>query len=194
MSGEPRGARAVPGARAAKDAVRDRVRARRAGSALDDGDRSQRALHLCTGSEVVALYASVAGEPDSWELIDALTAAGSRVLLPVLAREPNWAWYAGRDHLTPSWRGILQPTGDPLGAAALALADWIWLPGLAGTATGERLGTGGGWYDRALGHANPAAPVGLLLFDGELLDAVPTDPWDRRVDWILTSSATIRTE
>ena len=49
-------------------------------------------------------------------------------------------------------------------------------------------------FDRALAHAAPATPVGLLLFDGEVLDALPTQPWDRRVDWILTSSATLRAE
>ena len=192
MTAEPRGARAD--ASAAKDALRNRLRARRDSTPLSDGDRSQRAGDLCAGSAVVAAYGSTRGEPGSWELIDALAARGVRVLLPRLGREPDWAWYAGRDQLVPSWRGIPQPAGEPLGAEALAQADWIWVPGLAGTAAGDRLGTGGGWYDRALAHARADTPIGLLLFDGELLDELPTDPWDRRVDWILTASATLRTE
>ncbi len=194
MTAEPRGARAVARANPAKDALRAQLRARRSSRPLPDGDRTRRALDLCAGCTVVAAYASVAGEPDSWEVIDALAAGGTRILLPVIGREPNWAWYAGRDQLAPAWRGILQPTGDPLGAAALAEAEWIWVPGLAATTTGDRLGTGGGWYDRALRHADPATPVGLLLFDGEVLEALPTQPWDHRVDWILTASATLRSE
>ncbi|MCW5952781.1 MAG: 5-formyltetrahydrofolate cyclo-ligase [Propionibacteriaceae bacterium] len=194
MTGEPSGARAVAGANPAKDALRAQLRARRSSLSLPDGDRTRRALDLCAGCAVVAAYASVAGEPDSWDLIDALTADGVRVLLPLIGRRPDWAWYTGRDQLVPVWRGILQPAGEPLGAAALTGADWIWVPGLAATAAGDRLGTGGGWYDRALAHTAPGTPVGLLLFDGEVLDALPTQPWDRRVDWILTSSATLRAE
>ncbi|MGC4153803.1 MAG: 5-formyltetrahydrofolate cyclo-ligase [Propionicimonas sp.] len=194
MIGDPRGARAVTGANPAKDALRAQLRTRRSSLCLPDGDRARRALDLCAGCAVVAAYASVPGEPDSWEIIEALALAGTRVLLPVIGREPDWAWYAGREQLVPTRRGILQPVGDPLGADALGRADWIWAPGLAATATGDRLGTGGGWYDRALAHADPATPVGLLLFDGEVLDALPTQPWDRRVDWILTSSTTLRAE
>lgn len=194
MTAEPSGARAVSGVNPAKDALRARLRARRSSLPLPDGDRTRRALDLCAGRAVVAAYASLAGEPDSWELIDALAADGVRVLLPAIGPEPDWAWYTGRDQLVPARRGILQPAGATLGAAALAEAGWIWVPGLAGTAAGDRLGTGGGWYDRALTHADPATPVGLLLFDGEVLDALPTQPWDRRVDWILTSTATLRAE
>ena len=63
-----------------------------------------------------------------------------------------------------------------------------WIPGLAGTPTGLRLGTGGGWYDRALAHCGPQARIGLLLHDGEVRDELPTDSWDRRVDVILTAT------
>ena len=194
MTGEPRGPRADAGARAAKDALRQRLRARRAAGGLPQGDRTPRALGLSADRTAVAVYASVADEPDSWELIDRLAARGVRVLLPVLGPEPDWAWYAGRDRLAPSWRGILQPSGEPLGADALRQAEWIWVPGLAATVHGDRLGTGGGWYDRALAHADAGVPVGVLLFDGEVLETLPTEPWDRRVDWILTSSLTLRAE
>ncbi|MCA0251303.1 MAG: 5-formyltetrahydrofolate cyclo-ligase [Actinobacteria bacterium] len=194
MTGQLSAARAAWPSNPAKDALRRRIQARRQAGPLPDGDRTARALQLCAGRQVVAVYASLPAEPDSWALIEALAAAGTRILLPVLGREPDWAWFEGPERLEPARRGIQQPRGERLGAAALAQAEWIWIPGLAATRGGERLGTGGGWYDRALRHSAATAPVGVLLFDGELLDQVPTDPWDRRVDWVLTASDTLGVE
>ena len=60
------------------------------------------------------------------------------------------------------------------------------------TPDGRRLGTGGGWYDRALTYAAPDATVGVLIGEDELVDDVPTDPWDVPVDLIVTPSRTLR--
>jgi 5-formyltetrahydrofolate cyclo-ligase len=143
-------------------------------------------LSACSGAAVVAAYSARPEEPATAELIEALWRSGVRVLLPVLTLEPDWAWYAGSAELTAGPRGIAQPTGPRLGAAALSSADWIWLPGLAGAPDGRRLGTGGGWYDRALIQARPNAVRGLLLFDTEVLDELPTDPWDQPVNLLVT--------
>lgn len=186
--GAPGGRTRAGDSGADKASLRAGLLASRAATAPVAGDRTARALARSAGSRVVACYASGPGEPDTWALIDGLSAAGARVLLPVLRREPDWAWYGGRGKLRPSWRGILEPTTGSLGADALAAAEWIWIPGLAGTPTGLRLGTGGGWYDRALAHCGPQARIGLLLHDGEVRDELPTDPWDRRVDVILTAT------
>ena len=174
---------------AAKAALRLRLRAARAARPPDpraESSRTIRALAACAGSEVVAAYASVVGEPGTLDLIEQLRLDQVAVLLPVLRREPDWAWYTGPDELTVGPLGIPQPTGPPLGADALGLANWIWLPGLAGTTDGRRLGTGGGWYDRALAGAAPSARRGLLLFDEEVLDDLPTDHWDHPVDLLVT--------
>lgn len=142
-------------------------------------------------ARVVAAYLSRPDEPQTTALLSGLVDAGVRVLLPVLRLQPDWAWYEGPDHLTPGPFGISQPTGPRLGADALALADWIWVPGLAGTPSGIRLGTGGGWYDRALTHARSDAVRGLLLFDDEVRPHLPHDPWDQPVDLIVTERRTI---
>lgn len=154
--------------------------------------RTQRALSACAGAAVVACYLSRPDEPDTTALIGGLTGEGVRVLVPLLRREPDWDWFPGFDQLVPGPYGIPQPSGPGLGAAALGLADWIWLPGLAGTPDGRRLGTGGGWYDQALAHATSGATRGLLLFDREVLDDLPTESWDQPVDLVVTATRTIR--
>lgn len=148
---------------------------------------------MAAGHSTVALYCSAGHEPDTWPLIEALHRAGTRVMLPLLAgrRTPCWGWYAGRDALRPGWHGILEPTTPPIGVDALAEASLVFCSALAVTPRGDRLGTGGGWYDRALGLADPDAVLAALCFDDEVVDAVPTEPWDRRVDVVVTEARTL---
>ena len=174
--------------------MRREAAARRASVAhWDEADRARTALLLreLADCRTIACYASLADEPGTWPVIETFHTSGARVLLPVLRREPDWAWYAGRESLRPSWRGIAEPATPRLGAPALAQAEAIVVPGLAGCVSGERLGTGGGWYDRALGWASSSAPVILLLNEADIVPYVPTDPWDRPVTVILTESRRI---
>lgn len=178
-----------PGAAESKDELRARLRTARSQRGFDpvaEAARTARALQLCEQAEVIAAYAATPGEPTTAELIESLHRRGVRVLLPLLRGLPDWAWYEGPESLRRGARGIPQPSGEPLGAAALGRAATIFVPGLAGTPAGERLGTGGGWYDRALEWAAEEASVNLLLFDEEVLTDLPTQWWDRPVHRILT--------
>jgi 5-formyltetrahydrofolate cyclo-ligase len=74
----------------------------------------------------------------------------------------------------------------------------LLVPALAVDRAGRRLGRGGGYYDRALARladdpidgtaVDPPDRVAVvaLLHDGEILDAIPTDPWDRPVTAAVT--------
>ena len=151
--------------------------------------------------DTVAAYLSMGAEPGSLQLVAWLAAHEVRVLLPVLSHpvggrldKPAWAPYEGPDALRTGAFSILEPTGDPLPSEQLPEAELIVCPGLAANRHGDRLGRGGGWYDRALKHASQSAPVWLLLNDDEVLDTIPIQPWDRRVDVIITPSRMITCE
>ena len=124
-----------------------------------------------------------------------LAPASTQVLLPVLKgrREPAWNWYTDPSGLVSGLWGIPEPIGEPLGADALAACSFVWVSALCVTPGGFRLGTGGGWYDRALAHARPDALRATLVGDAELVDEVPLDPWDLPVDVVVTPSATVAT-
>ena len=136
----------------------------------------------------VAGYLSTGVEPGTLQLVGWLAAHGVEVLLPVLSRgrEPAWAPYGGPDALQLGRHGILEPTTEPLPDDGLHRAGLVLCPGLAANRRGDRLGRGGGWYDRALLTADPAAPVWVLLNADEVFDAVPAQAWDVPVHGILT--------
>jgi len=141
----------------------------------------------------VAAYLSTRAEPGTLQLISWLAAHEVRVLLPVLShgREPAWAPYAGPDALRAGRHGILEPSGEPLPAGGLAAAELVLCPALAANPAGDRLGRGGGWYDRALTDAAPDAPVWALLNDDEVLAAIPVQAWDLPVDALVTPAGLV---
>ena len=133
-----------------------------------------------------AAYYSVGTEPDTRGLVYALWKRVTYVLLPVLlpGGDLDWASYEGPDSLVPGRRGTLQPAEPPRGTAAVASADLVIVPALAVDRRGIRLGRGGGSYDRALARVGGPVPTVALLYDGELLDEVPSGPHDLPVRMI----------
>jgi 5-formyltetrahydrofolate cyclo-ligase len=57
----------------------------------------------------------------------------------------------------------------------------VVVPALAVDRTGQRLGRGGGSYDRALARVGPSILTLALLYDGELVGEVPAGPHDQPV-------------
>ncbi|MCX5198983.1 5-formyltetrahydrofolate cyclo-ligase [Streptomyces sp. NBC_00249] len=171
------------------------------GAAADALARSALALPELAGARTVAAYVSVGGEPGTHALLDALRAAGKRVLLPLLLpdNDLDWAAYEGpgslREAAHPGKMRLLEPAGAPLGPDAVTAADAVLLPGLAVDRRGMRLGRGGGSYDRVLARleragAHPALVV--LLYDEEVVARVPEEPHDHPVQAVATPSGVVR--
>ncbi|MFJ9340146.1 5-formyltetrahydrofolate cyclo-ligase [Streptomyces sp. NPDC101733] len=183
--------------RSARRALSPEAR-RAAARALAD---SALALPELTGAHTVAAYVSVGAEPGTRELLDALRAAGKRVLLPLLLpdNDLDWALYEGPESLAETAHAgkmrLLEPSGPPLGPEAVTGADAVLLPGLAVDRRGMRLGRGGGSYDRVLARleragAHPALVV--LLYDEEVVARVPEEPHDHPVRAVATPSGVVR--
>jgi 5-formyltetrahydrofolate cyclo-ligase len=70
--------------------------------------------------------------------------------------------------------------------------DVVIVPGLAFTAAGDRLGQGGGWYDRFLATVRSDCVSIGVCFDGQLVDALPVEAHDITVDHVVTERGVVR--
>jgi 5-formyltetrahydrofolate cyclo-ligase len=185
----------------AKTAMRDQLLTTRNRRPLLERSAAARelALQLTAAPEVrraatVAAYIPVGSEPGTAPLLHALVASGKRIVLPVLLPDGDldWAAYAGDQDLVPAAFGLLEPGGSRLGVDAVATADAVLLPGLAVSARGERLGRGGGSYDRALGRVPVGTFTCVLLYDDEVGIDVPVEPHDRPVTAAASPAGIVR--
>lgn len=139
---------------------------------------------LLSGARVAA-YAAIGSEPP----IVAALAGCHRVLLPVLLPDGDLDWSAGPD-VERTTRGLLEPTGPRLGREAIGDCDVILVPALAVDREGNRLGRGGGSYDRALPRAGGLTVA--VLYDGEHVEQLPAEAHDVRVRAVVTPSGLLR--
>jgi 5-formyltetrahydrofolate cyclo-ligase len=179
-----------------KRALRSTLIAERARlSPVERADRSrliaERAarLPLVEEASVVALYAPLGTEVDALEL--------ARLLGPVRtvypravpgSRRLEFARCAPRDLV----RGALGAREPPASAAAVDLDSiaCVVMPGIGFSAAGYRLGRGGGYYDSTV-RDMPGARRVALAFDLQLLDEIPVESHDIRMDAIVTELRTL---
>jgi 5-formyltetrahydrofolate cyclo-ligase len=138
-------------------------------------------------AQSVTAYVPIGAEPGGEFLVPALAATGVRLLLPVLRDDfdLDWAEYDGTLRAGGRFR-LQEPTGLRLGVAAIATVDLVIAPAVAVDRAGNRLGQGGGSYDRAL--TRTTAPVIVPLYAGELVDELPAEPHDRPVSAALVAA------
>jgi 5-formyltetrahydrofolate cyclo-ligase len=185
----------------AKDELRRAIRAERdkrsprvLARAADDFAQVVGDIPEVRRARCVAAYVSRPKEPGTIPLLERLARRGTRVLLPVLGAglQRDWAWFTEADDFEVRAPGRPpEPAGPTLGPDALFEAEVVIAPALAVDTHGNRLGQGGGWYDRVLAHAADGTPVITMVFPEEVYDAdlrpLPRQEHDRRVDMVATT-------
>ena len=80
------------------------------------------------------------------------------------------------------YAGIPEPVADePVADDKTAL---VLMPGMAFTSSGDRMGYGGGFYDKFLA-AEPDHPTLALCYDFQMVESLPTEEYDIPVDCVL---------
>jgi 5-formyltetrahydrofolate cyclo-ligase len=145
----------------------------------------------------VLAFCSMNGEIDTAPLMTAAREAGKEVFVPrVEGDDLHFFKISAADDLTRGAYGIREPAGgSAFTARRSADAQTLVLcPGLAFDRAGGRLGRGRGCYDRFLaGLARTGAGftgAGLCLHR-QLLDRLPLEEHDRRMDYLLTEEELI---
>lgn len=176
---------------AAKAAARAEARARRRGGARPDpqalAERALGMLHALPGPRRVTCYASYGTEPGTDELCARLADAGFEVLLPRVTGD-ELEWVLADTDVQMSAMGIAEPKGA---AVDLLPVRAMLIPALAVTLRGDRLGKGGGYYDRVLAAIGDAPAVAAIVGDADVIDSIPTEKHDQRVDFIITPTRVI---
>ncbi|MDU2773805.1 MAG: 5-formyltetrahydrofolate cyclo-ligase [Klebsiella grimontii] len=146
-------------------------------------------------AHTVAVFLSFDGELDTRPLIDQLWRAGKRVYLPVLHPfSPGnllFLHYHPSSDLVVNRLKIREPKLDVRDVLPLSQLDVLVTPLVAFDAAGQRLGMGGGFYDRTLQNwrQHRLQPVGYA-HDCQQVDALPTERWDIPLPAVITPSKT----
>lgn len=184
---------------AAKAALRADAMARRDALAEDarlrgSASAAERALAVIAPMKpgVVAVYRAIRTElvPDA--IVDWAFAKGLVVVLPAIVDPGSLVFrrYRPGDRFVPGGLGTVAPGPD----APEIDPDLIVVPMVAFDRAGIRLGHGRGYYDRgvlALHAKGLRPPLVGLAFSVQEVAAIPTEPHDVGMDWIVTEKETI---
>ncbi|EAQ5876274.1 5-formyltetrahydrofolate cyclo-ligase [Salmonella enterica subsp. enterica serovar Schwarzengrund] len=144
-------------------------------------------------AHTVAVFLSFDGELDTQPLIEQLWQAGKRVYLPVLHPfSPGnllFLHYHPQSALVTNRLKIREPRLDVRDVLPLAKLDVLVTPLVAFDEGGQRLGMGGGFYDRTLQNwqQHKILPVGYA-HDCQLVEKLLVEEWDIPLPAVVTPS------
>lgn len=172
--------------RALRGAIPPRARRAMAGSV----ERLLFTLPEVAAARTVMLFYSFGSEIETAPMAQRILSEGKRLLLPYLdAGGMQAAEVVAEDELLPSGYGPREPARRV--AVDPAEVDVVVAPGLAFDRRGHRLGYGGGHYDRYLERLGPHAVRIGIGFSAQLVDRIPDEPGDQRLDIVVTDRETV---
>ncbi len=155
--------------------------------AVESSALCERLQAQISSARSILFFAPLQDEPDIWPVVETSLALGVHCALPFFDA-PRGIYGAKRlttlaTDLSIGKFGIREPA---TGCAEIPLdqLDLVLAPGVAFDSSGRRLGRGRGFYDRLLAAAS-GVKCGVA-YDFQLLETIPAEPHDARVNFILT--------
>ena len=184
-----------------KAALRREILARRNSIPPAEKEKKDRAIEeLLYGTEefrtakTISLFASFRSEVGTFGIIRKLLTEGRRVVLPRVEGQLLGLYeIRSLDELLPGCMNIPEPTvlSDDR-KLSINDVDAVIIPGAAFDETGNRIGYGGGFYDRLLAGLRKPAPIIAPAYEEQVIASVPAFAYDKKVSMIVTDRRVIR--
>ncbi|MBI4682113.1 MAG: 5-formyltetrahydrofolate cyclo-ligase [Nitrospirae bacterium] len=170
------------------------------------------ALEEFRKAKILLAYVSFRSEVDTTRFLQDVINSGKKLVLPVVdSRHRVLKLYEVKEtsELEYGYMGILEPGVKEGREVILSDIDLIIIPGAGFDLKGNRLGYGGGYYDKLLSGTkdqepgtskkepapNPQPPTPFLIalaFEEQVSEEIPSEPHDIKVDMIITDKRLIR--
>ena len=171
----------------AKARLRTQVLSNRSAELASDtaGQIGSQLLKLCSqlGAKSVGIYLSFGSEPVTDAFVVAAKAAGISLAAPRTGPDSSMEFARLEGPTKSSELGFLQPIGEIVEPDEL---DLIIAPALSVDSHGNRLGRGGGFFDRYLEQFD--GPVAAVVYEHELVSTLPSEAHDKPVHYAVTPS------
>ena len=157
---------------------------------------NQRVHQLVGNAMHVAAYYALGNEVDMSTAMSALSASGKTVYVPMVLPE-NRMQFAPVDDMTPlslNRYGIKEPQVDSKFFVNATTLDAVLVPLVGFDKQCNRMGMGGGYYDRCFAHRKSAKGAPVLIgvaYEIQLADTVFEESWDVPLDFVTTESRTL---
>lgn len=184
-----------------KNALRKRFAEERANLSFDDmNQKSEEILNYLSSlpeyndsATIYTFIGSLPGEIQTIMLAARALSEDKAIIVPVYhgnEAPPSHSILRSINALEFSPFGIMQPSPQNDIPVPISDSDLIIAPCLAADRDGNRLGMGGGFYDKILAEVN--VPVIVIAYDFQIVKNLPTESHDMKFDILITESGVKR--
>lgn len=179
--------------------IRNEMRKKRKELKLEDMEASSRKIALklyeqpsYQNATAIYSYVSYNQEIDTIPIITHSLSIGKKVAVPkVLGSKIEFFFIKNTEELEVGYQGILEP---PISQKADGTSGLMLLPGLAFDYQCNRIGYGGGFYDKYLEHSGRNLYKIALGYEFQVVRELQTEEFDKKVDCILTPHLVLKRE
>lgn len=147
-------------------------------------------------AKTILFYVSTRSEVRTKQMIKDSMKLGKRIAVPSTDMKKHmicsFELKDFENELAPGAFGVLEPKKDVCNEVPIGEIDLIIVPGTAFDRKGDRIGYGRGFYDKLLSSLKDVKTIGLA-YDFQVVQQIPEDEHDVKVDMIVTDSEIIKT-
>lgn len=198
MSSESKSALAQQSTAELRKQLRAKLRAKRnelteAQQVVASEQLSSTLINMTQVGDTLALYFANDGELSPNKAIVDLIAAGRKVAVPVMHAFRkgylNFQFYQESTPMHKNGFGIAEPVLNSTTTLSLETIDYLFMPLVGFDLQGNRMGMGGGYYDRTLSriqYLQQKPKLVGLAHDCQQVEQLPIESWDVPIDMIIT--------